>query len=87
MKLSTARKMIAKHKEQQAAEPVVQPVVEASAAPIRHARPAGSLNHHRGIIHMMGIDQGSNEYEEMSKDLDDLSRTNPALYHRIVSMD
>jgi hypothetical protein len=83
MKLADAMKAISSQKKQRA----LQPVIEVSALPDRHVRSSGSLNHHRGIIHMMGLEQGSTEYEEMSKDLDDLSKTNPALYHRIVSMD
>ena len=83
MKLADAMEVLAKRKKQQ----VKEPVVEVLDMPKHPARPAGTLNHHRGIIHMMGIEQGSTEYEEMSQDLDDLSKTNPALYHRIVSMD
>ncbi len=79
MKLLDAMKVIAKKKEQQAAESVVE-----TLAPTIQRKQSGN---HRGIIHVMGINDDSEEYEEMSTKLERLARTNPTLYHKIVSLD
>jgi hypothetical protein len=79
MKLSDAFKTIV-NKQQP-----VTPVVEVAAPLMRYSNKP--LNHHRGIMHVMGIDPNSAEYEETSGDLEQLSKTNPSLYHKIINMD
>lgn len=80
MKLADAMKIIAKKKEQRAESSVVETVD--TRLPREHQQ-----GKHRGIIHVMGIKADSDEYEEMSTKLDRLSRTNPTLYQKIVSLD
>lgn len=83
MKLVDAMQALADAKKARASAPVNETV----DTPRTPSRNKATINHHRGVIHVMGINNDSDEYEEMSRELDDLAQSNPALYHRIVSMD
>ena len=81
MRLADAVKALGKRKAQQAEEPVVEVVGDYVPRKPHH------VNYHHGIIGVMGLDPTGVEYEEMSAKLDELSRTNPALYRKIINMD
>jgi hypothetical protein len=80
MKLSDAMKVIAKKKEQQTVDPVVETVDTALPG-------KGKRGKHDSIISVMGIPADSEEYEEVSRNLERLSRANPALYRKMISLD